>query len=294
MAPSRRWRNIPASESTAARYVIDSTPRHLLCAATCCAALLCSGAFAQQGESAASGRGPPSVGDEVIVIGKSPGQLRAEMERAEEAVYDRFNALNSDHQFDIHCRREAPLRSQISRRVCQPNFWRDAEARAGQETLRSIQGGGAMDPAIFFVGGNLKRELLRQEMKRVAAQDEQFQKTLVGFVKLKEALDGAVRSPSRTASVEKSAGQEPLPFGAALAVDVHIGRRPWQHPLTHRTFTFAQVHGEIGRLEVECGERTEQPQYDDGAEWTLPNDWKSCGLHVEAARGTTFTLYEFE
>ena len=109
--------------------MIDSTSKRLLCAGMCCAALICAAALAQPGEGAADGRKPPSVGDEVIVIGKSSSQLKVEMERAEEAVYDRFNALNSDHQFDIHCRREAPLGSNISRRVCQPNFWRDIEAR---------------------------------------------------------------------------------------------------------------------------------------------------------------------
>ena len=271
-----------------------SIPKRFLFASAWCAALLCGGALAQQGEGAADAHDPPPVGDEVVVIGKSPGQLRAEMERAEESVYDRFNALNSDHQFDIHCWREAPLGSNISRRVCQPNFWRGAEARAGQESLRALQGGAVIDPAMYLEEGDYKRGLMREQMKRVAGEDEQFQKELVRFVKLKEALEGAARSPSRTKSVETAGQQGSLPYGAALAADVQIGRQPWHHALMHRVFTFAEVHGEIGRLEIKCAQRTEEAHYEEGAEWTLPEDWRDCGLRVEAPRGTTFTLYEFE
>ena len=284
-----------ARDPKTVRFVIDSIPKGLFCASVWCAALLCGGALAQQGNGAADGRRPPPVGDEIIVIGKSPSQIRVEMERAEEAVYDRFNALNSDHQFDIHCRWEVPINSHISRRVCQPNFLRDAEAKAGQETLRARQGGGSgIDPAFFLTAGDYKTGLMREQMMRVAAEDEQFQTELVRFVKLKEGLESAARSPSRTKAVATAGRNGSLAYDAALAADVHIGRQPWHHALTHRTFTFAEVHGEMGRLEIKCGERTEESRYEDGAEWTLPEDWKDCDLRVEAPRGTTFTLYEFE
>ena len=73
-----------------------------------------------------------------------------------------------------------------------------------------------------------------------------------------------------------------------------IGRKPWTHALTQRTFTFAHVYGEIEQIAVECGEQTEPLQYETGEEWTLPEDWQACKLRVEASRGTTFTLFEFE
>ncbi len=275
--------------------MVDSIPKSWLCTSALCATLLCAGALAQQPEGAADGHRPPPVGDEVIVIGKSPGQIRVEMEHAEEAVYDRFNALNSDHQFDVHCRWEIPINSHISRRGCQPNFLRDAEAKAGRETLRARQGGGiGIDPASFLTAGDYKIGLMREQMRRVAAEDEQFQTELVRFVKLKEALEGLARSPSSTKAVATAGRNGSLPYDAALAADVHVGRHPWRHALTHRTFTFAELHGELGRLEIKCGERAEEMSYEDEAEWTLPEDWKDCVLSVGAPRGTTFTLYEFE
>jgi hypothetical protein len=262
----------------------------------CCACLLCGAARAQSGAIAeAVATSSPAVGDEVVVIGKSPGQLRTEMERAEVAVYDRFNALNSDDQFDIHCRRDVPINSHIaSRRVCQANFARDEEARAAQERLRELQGGGAMNPQIFLNEEAHKRELLRQEMRRVAAEDEEFRRSLVRFADLKQAFDGAMHDPAGTASAERTAAQEALPYGAARAVDVHMGRRPWRHPLAERTFTFAELKGQLSRLEISCAGVEEPLAYVESAEWTLPADWRDCEVHVEAPRGTTFTLYEFE
>lgn len=262
----------------------------------CCAWLLCGAARAQPAAIADTvASSPPAVGDEIVVIGKSPGQLRTEMERAEVVVYDRFNALNGDDQFDIHCRRDVPINSHISsRRVCQANFARDEEARAAQAQLQALQGGAAVNPQIFLNEEAHKRELLRQAMRRIAAQDDEFRKSLVRFVGLKQAFDGAMRDPAGTTSAERAAAQEALPYGAAHASDVHVGRRPWRHALTERTFTFADVKGEVSRLAIACAGGEEPLAYEESAEWTLPADWHDCELRVEALRGTTFTLYEFQ
>jgi hypothetical protein len=263
--------------------------------AGCCVGLLCSGVSAQPAEVAEVVKNtPPGVGDEIVVIGKSPNQIRAEMERAEVAVYDRFNAVNSDDEFDIHCRREEPTGSRISRRVCEANFWHEAQANAARETLAQLRGDTAMDPASLLAEGASKMGLLREELKRVAATDEEFQRSLVHFVTLKRALEGAMRTPSKTMSVEATRGKGTLPYGAALAADVQVGRRPWRHSLTERTFTFARLQGEVSGLEVVCAGQMEQLKYVESAEWTLPADWQGCDLRVDAPRGTTFTLYEFE
>jgi hypothetical protein len=269
--------------------------RRCLRAAACCAGLLCGGVCAQPAELAEVAKNtPPGAGDEIVVIGESPRQLRAEVERAEVAVYDRFNALNSSDELDVHCWREEPTGSRISRRVCQANFWRDAQASAARESLAQIRGDTAMDPASFLAEGAAKFRLLRAELERVTAADEEFQKSLARFVTLKRALAGAMRTPSRTKSVERATGKGALPYGAALAADVEVGRRPWRHSLTGRTFTFGQLQGEVSGLEVACAGQTEPLEYVESAEWTLPVGWQACELRVDALRGTTFTLYEFE
>jgi hypothetical protein len=269
--------------------------RNSLRVAACCAGLLCGGVCAQPVELAEGVKNaPPSVSDEIVVIGKSPNQIRADMERAEVAVYDRFNALNSDDEFDIHCWREEPTGSRIKRRVCQANFWREAQAKAARETLAQIRGEPAMDPASFLAEGASKMGLLREELTRVTTADEELQRSLMRFVTLKRTLDIAIRIPSRTTSVERTSESGTLPYGAALAADVQIGRRPWRHSLTERTFTFAQLKGQVTELELVCAGQMEQLEYVESAEWTLPADWQACDLRVDAPRGTAFTLYEFE
>jgi hypothetical protein len=64
--------------------------------------------------------------------------------------------------------------------------------------------------------------------------------------------------------------------------------------LTHPTFTLAQVSGEIDELNLKCGAQAKPLQYERDVEWTLTNDWTAWRLHVEAAPGTTFALYEFD
>jgi hypothetical protein len=63
--------------------------------------------------------------DEVIVIGRRLGELRRQIETAELAVYARFNEINSDDRFDIHCRERVRYHSHIRERVCESNSWRE-------------------------------------------------------------------------------------------------------------------------------------------------------------------------
>jgi hypothetical protein len=62
--------------------------------------------------------------EEVIVIGsKSLVKLKHEMYRAEDALYDLYNSLNTDDELDIRCYKEAPTESKIKRRICRTNFY---------------------------------------------------------------------------------------------------------------------------------------------------------------------------
>lgn len=74
--------------------------------------------------------------DEIIVYGsKSLNQLRLEMNRAEEIVFDRFNSLNSDDEYDIHCYKEAKIGSRIKRRICRANYVRHLTSEAISQTV---------------------------------------------------------------------------------------------------------------------------------------------------------------
>jgi hypothetical protein len=69
----------------------------------------CMSAPAQQVEPE-----PAETIEEIVVYGnKSLVQLRLELYKAEDAVFDLFNSLNSDDEFDVHCYKEAPIGSHI-------------------------------------------------------------------------------------------------------------------------------------------------------------------------------------
>ena len=117
--------------------------------------------------------------EEVIVRGQTPGALRIQIELAEEAVYDRFNEINSNDEFDIHCEEVAFTGSRMLTRFCQPNFWHATEEAIAYETVRLLQGSAFSMPTGIFRGeAHYKRQLMREEIERLAREDEEFLEAL--------------------------------------------------------------------------------------------------------------------
>ena len=121
--------------------------------------------------------GPEATGvtEEVIVRGQTPAALRIQIELAEEAVYDRFNEINSTDEFDIHCEEVAFTGSRMLTRFCQPNFWHATEENIAYETVRLLQGSAFSMPTGVFRGeAHYKRQQMREEMGQLAREDEEF------------------------------------------------------------------------------------------------------------------------
>ena len=115
------------------------------------------------------------VTEEVIVRGQTPAALRIQIELAEEAVYDRFNEINSNDEFDVYCKEVAFTGSRMLTRFCQPNFWHATEEDIAYETVRLLQGSAFSMPTGIFRGeAHYKRQLMREEIERLAREDEEF------------------------------------------------------------------------------------------------------------------------
>lgn len=238
-----------------------------------------------------------SFDEEVVVRGRSRAALRLQIQIAEEAVYARFNDINSNDEFDIHCYQEVITGSKIPRRVCQPNLWRTALRRAGVEAARAMQGSYALNGAQFQAEAMYKRSLMVDELQRLAREDEELQRAVVNLARLTGAASeqrGRVRLPASAADRVATADEEVLPYGAAVMANVWVRREPWTHALTHRIFTIANLYGQIESIDLDCGDQSERIEYEPGAEWSLPDGWESCEVTVAANPGTTFALYEFE
>jgi hypothetical protein len=141
-------------------------------------------ALAQEAASPAHGANV----DEVIVPGRRPDNLRAEIERLEVAVYDRFNALNSNDEFDIVCFEQAPTGSNIPVRNCAPRFVTQAESGAASKMLTDGRAGAGNNnnPAEHAMRMQEKSRELTQEMQRIARGDEQLLRDLVRLDELKQ------------------------------------------------------------------------------------------------------------
>ena len=166
------------------------------------------------------------------------------------------------------------------------------------EALSWLQGSAYSGPTPPDVGRTpVKGQLLHDEIRRLAAEDEEFRAALTRLGTAHVALAEETGAPPPTAdsaSREVPAGEQGLPYGAASVVEARVGRDPWTHVLTRRTFTLAQVYGEIRSIDVECEKRNTYLEHEVGVEWTIPEAWGKCTVHVDAERDTTFALYEFE
>jgi hypothetical protein len=160
--------------------------RELTVRTLCLVALLGLGATAIAQEVASPAQGPEV--EEVVVPGRTPENLRVAIERLEIDVYERFNALNSNDEFDIHCFEQAPTGSNIPLRTCAPNFVIRAESYAAKKILTDGRGGAGNNnnPAEHAMVMEGKGRELVKEMQRVAREDESLLRDLVRLDELKQ------------------------------------------------------------------------------------------------------------
>lgn len=274
--------------------------RTVTVAAACWGCSISSVSLAQEaGQDSAETSAPvASFDEEVIVRGQTLETLRELIREAEEAYFDRFNEINSSDEFDIVCYYRVEIGSKIPRRRCLPNYWRENEEIVGEETARAMQGSGfALSSQIFVAEQFYKERLLADEMQRLTAEDEELLAAVTRLANLRQTLEDAKdmqRGSKSTREREVPDNDGKLAFDAESVFEVRIGRKPWTHDLTQRTFAIARVYGEIRDVGVECAEREEKLEHEPGIEWTLPESWGPCTLVVDAKRDTTFALYEFD
>jgi hypothetical protein len=175
--------------------VISKTLQRMVVASLCIAAASVSSLAAAQPPAASTDQPAPApTEDDIVVRGPSPAELRVEIERQQDAFYARFNAINSTDDFDIVCREERPTGSNVPRRVCEPKFERNAQERAGRNTLNGLQGSGFSTGSGQFAGrAHYSHEQLETEIRKLSAEDPQLRETVARLVRLQQAYDDATK-----------------------------------------------------------------------------------------------------
>jgi hypothetical protein len=110
--------------------------------------------------------------DEVIVQGTRLWQMRKAVTDADDRFFARYNEINKNHDFDVHCDMEAPLGTRIKQRTCRPAFQEKAESEWARGLL---EGFAAIPPELVWLD---RQEAYRRNLFDVARGDPQLMKLL--------------------------------------------------------------------------------------------------------------------
>ena len=274
-----------------------------------CLALALMGAAAngQESETGTDRTGSAGPIERLTVTGRSRAELQREIERATAALLERFNEINSNRDFDTDCRERKVTGSNMTEVACQPRFMERAAASRGRQRVQGLQGmqnmdgnaGGGMgaESGVEQFEAAVRLEEMGDEMRRLVYEDDEFRALAAHLGELQQALaneDARGRDAGRTSAVIASAADMSLPYDARLMAEVSIGRKAWDHTLINRIFAIGHLFGEIEAMDLRCGRQRTRLTYQAEAEWTVPDGWEDCVLTIDAPRGTTFTLFEFE
>ena len=115
--------------------------------------------------------------------------IRHDLYAAQARVYELFNELNSNDDYDMVCQQEARLGSQIKYRVCKPRFQRKAESEASQEMLEGYED----DVMAHVNGATMKRQAEHQLelMADLANSNPGFLALLKRRLELRKAYEAA-------------------------------------------------------------------------------------------------------
>lgn len=127
--------------------------------------------------------------DEIVVQGqKTVTALRLEMYKAQDTLFDIYNALNADDELDVYCAMEAPVGSYIRRRVCRVNI--DQELAANKMTTRPT-GGSLRDYSAIM---NQKKKAQLDKLAILAAENPELLEALSSYFRIMDEFEGARKS----------------------------------------------------------------------------------------------------
>jgi hypothetical protein len=79
--------------------------------------------------------------EEVVVRGRRLTELRSEVQLKREHAYGIFNALNSDDDFDVYCRKESRAGTNVPQYACRAQFEGRISSRAAGEYMAALKCG---------------------------------------------------------------------------------------------------------------------------------------------------------
>ena len=117
------------------------------------------------GAQEAEERGPDEPIEEIKALGaRSLALMRWQLIEAENQVFDLFNELNEDDGYDIICKNETRVGSQLPKRVCQARMYREEVSMA---TIGEDLG---LLPVSNMTQNRKHQQILIEKMRELAAE----------------------------------------------------------------------------------------------------------------------------
>ncbi len=155
----------------------------LLVAVVLCPVLLQQAAIAQEAEADTNAEKSEPLEEIIVVAPRTLRSMRVEIRRAEDNVLSLFNAMNDDNDYDIRCRQETPLGTNIPARICNPRF---VDRLIGRETQLFLRTGVYAEPV-----GEIRQhqEILNEMMRTMAEENSELRDEMLLFYQLKTRYD---------------------------------------------------------------------------------------------------------
>jgi len=133
--------------------------------------------------AAASEVAPAETVDEITVYGeKTVPAIKAQIMRADHKMYGIWNEMNTEREFDVHCRLEGVYASRRKERICLPAF-EHGVLEESWDDLSTWTGAGRPEAEI-----REKREILRKKMIEFAAQNPDLRAAIIERANLQRDL----------------------------------------------------------------------------------------------------------
>jgi hypothetical protein len=147
-----------------------------------------SAGFCQESEEQDDTESSAAPIEEIVVHGeKTRLALRNEVYVAENKLFDMFNELNDDDQYDINCKFEATIGSNIRRRVCRANYLSALKAEARSRSFSDAE----LNPKVSDTRIEEKRKILAEKMAAYLAENPEFLKRSVEYAGAQKEYDAA-------------------------------------------------------------------------------------------------------
>ena len=127
--------------------------------------------------------------DEIIVNGRrdKPSQLRVELAKAEDAVYEAFNEANTEPEYATHCHVEVMTEGRSHVHICKPQF----VDTVNEDQARAIVNGYPYRPAEMVIG--LKMPEYRKQIRDLAQRNPRLRKALGHYYSLNQRYEAALK-----------------------------------------------------------------------------------------------------